>query len=247
MGQPVDALGMSPPKARPRLRGSCGAPIRGKRCERNPHARLAGQVAGFERIVTRICMETEVTNLTDIRGVGPALASKMREMGIQSAADLARADAERLTALPRVQLIRARMLIAAAEEMLDAAAAGLGSAPTPQVTAKSEAVAMEEPQAVGEPEPEAAAPPEEVKVATATTAKKTKPSKKAKKSAKAEKTAAGDAKDKTSAKSRKSKKTGAKDKGAKAKARHGKPKSKDAKAAAKTSGKSKKKKKKSKK
>ncbi|NIY98570.1 helix-hairpin-helix domain-containing protein, partial [Salipiger sp. HF18] len=123
-----------------------------------------------------------MTNLTDIRGVGPALASKMREMGIQSAADLARADAERLTALPRVQLIRARMLIAAAEEMLDAAAAGLGSAPTPEVTAKSEAVAMEEPQAVGEPEPEAVAPPEEVEVATATTAKKTKPSKKAKKS-----------------------------------------------------------------
>ncbi|APZ54700.1 helix-hairpin-helix domain-containing protein [Salipiger abyssi] len=59
-----------------------------------------------------------MTDLTSIRGVGPVLAMKMREMGIESPADLASAAPESLTSLPRVQLLRARMLISAAEEIL---------------------------------------------------------------------------------------------------------------------------------
>ncbi len=59
-----------------------------------------------------------MSDLLKVRGVGPAMARAMSEMGIVTPADLAASGPQDLVALPRVQLIRARMLISAAGEVL---------------------------------------------------------------------------------------------------------------------------------
>ncbi|MFW2587091.1 helix-hairpin-helix domain-containing protein [Sagittula sp. SSi028] len=59
-----------------------------------------------------------MSDLILVRGVGPAMEQQMRAMGLSSARDLAQAEPEALCALPRVQLVRARLLILAAAELL---------------------------------------------------------------------------------------------------------------------------------
>ncbi|GAA4229957.1 helix-hairpin-helix domain-containing protein [Sagittula marina] len=59
-----------------------------------------------------------MVKLLDVRGVGPAMERDMKTLGLSTPDALARAEPQDLCALPRVQLARARMLIAAAKEAL---------------------------------------------------------------------------------------------------------------------------------
>ncbi|WP_236016441.1 helix-hairpin-helix domain-containing protein [Salipiger abyssi] len=220
MGQPVDTKGMSPPTARPRLRGSCGAPIRAKRAGRNPCCGFAGQGRAFHRILRathNTSRESVLTDLTSIRGVGPVLAMKMREMGIESPADLANAAPESLTSLPRVQLLRARMLISAAAEILR----GMEEASETEAQPAEETVAQTLADAPEPAAPEAAAPQRKKAKSKGKTAKKKKAkSDKPKKKGKDKKTSAKAAK--KAAKAEKKSVKGKTSKGGKKKKKSGK-------------------------
>lgn len=62
-----------------------------------------------------------MTELTAVRGVGPAMARHMETQGLTTVQQLVVATPEQLCALPGVQLVRARSLISAARELLLAA------------------------------------------------------------------------------------------------------------------------------
>lgn len=67
-----------------------------------------------------------MTDLTEVSGIGPAMAEDMRARGLHRAQDVAEARPEDLAALPRIGLVRAERLIESAKAALAAAAVMLG-------------------------------------------------------------------------------------------------------------------------
>jgi hypothetical protein len=59
-----------------------------------------------------------MTDLLQVRGVGPAMAKDLAARGIKTARGLANAQLDVLTTVPRIGLVRGRTLIAAAEALL---------------------------------------------------------------------------------------------------------------------------------
>jgi hypothetical protein len=80
--------------------------------------------------------------ITDISGIGPAVAEVLAEHRIRTVASLARASVEKIAAIPGFSEARATRVIAAATELLDA------SATSPAVAAKT-ADAGKQPKAGG--------------------------------------------------------------------------------------------------
>ncbi len=64
-----------------------------------------------------------MAELTDLKGVGPALAETLAKAGLCSPAQIAASTVEQLVAVPGIGEARARMLIAAAGEMTQEEAA----------------------------------------------------------------------------------------------------------------------------
>jgi len=60
-----------------------------------------------------------MTEISNVKGVGPAITGQLTALGIKTATDLAKADPADLTAIPRVGPARALMLIAAAREVAE--------------------------------------------------------------------------------------------------------------------------------
>ena len=60
-----------------------------------------------------------MTDIRTLRGVGPALAGMLREIGIETPQDLARAEPDTLTAVRGISAARAASLGAAARDWLD--------------------------------------------------------------------------------------------------------------------------------
>lgn len=56
--------------------------------------------------------------LTDIRGIGPALVKALDAQGVRSVIDLAKAEPAKLLAVPRIGVVRAAAMIAAAQELI---------------------------------------------------------------------------------------------------------------------------------
>ncbi len=76
-----------------------------------------------------------MTKLSDIRGIGPALARALSDRGVATPQDLAAARPEALCALPKIGPRRAEALIAAARAALTASGAAPDPAPDPTAAA----------------------------------------------------------------------------------------------------------------
>ncbi|MEQ5869016.1 helix-hairpin-helix domain-containing protein [Sagittula sp. NFXS13] len=173
-----------------------------------------------------------MVKLLDVRGIGPAMERDMKSLGLSTPDAVARAEPQDLCALPRVQLARARMLIAAAKEALGQASSAAvedaeddGIPLIPSADPSIDLEILEELKAA------------KVKIKPAKGGKKKKNKKKADKATKSSKKAKKDKQDKADKKARKNAKT-AKESAARKMAKAGKSVS------AKSSPKSKKKKKK---
>lgn len=129
---------------------------------------------------------------TNVKGIGPAIATQLAELGVHTAADLATADPKTLMQVSGIGPARAIMLIREAQDVIAVLPKEPGSAATPDVVE-----ALTEP---AEPASEKAKKKEGDKPKKKSKDKPGKKSKKAKKKSKPEKTKAKKAKPEKAAK-----------------------------------------------